>query len=78
VLRRGLGWALKTSEHNSCGALMSPETFGHTGFTGTCIWVDPRRDLNVVVLTNAVHYGRHDLRDVRAAICDAAVEAFAA
>jgi CubicO group peptidase (beta-lactamase class C family) len=78
VLRRGLGWALKTSDENSCGALMSRETFGHTGFTGTCIWVDPQRDLNVVVLTNAVHYGRHDLRDVRAAICDAAVETFAA
>jgi CubicO group peptidase (beta-lactamase class C family) len=78
VLRRGLGWALKTSDENSCGALMSPATFGHTGFTGTCIWVDPLRDLNVVVLTNAVHYGRHDLRAVRAAICDAAVEAYAA
>jgi CubicO group peptidase (beta-lactamase class C family) len=78
VLRRGLGWALKTSDENSCGALMSPATFGHTGFTGTCIWVDPVRDLNVVALTNAVHYGRHDLRGVRAAICDAAVEAYAA
>jgi CubicO group peptidase (beta-lactamase class C family) len=78
VLRRGLGWALKTSDENSCGALMSPATFGHTGFTGTCIWVDPLRDLNVVMLTNAVHYGRHDLRAVRAAICDAAVEAYAA
>jgi CubicO group peptidase (beta-lactamase class C family) len=78
ILRRGLGWALKTSDENSCGALMSRETFGHTGFTGTCIWVDPVRDLNVVVLTNAVHYGRGDLREVRAAICDAAVEAFAA
>jgi serine-type D-Ala-D-Ala carboxypeptidase len=78
VLRRGLGWALKTSDENSCGRLMSPATFGHTGFTGTCIWVDPVRDLNVVVLTNAVHYGRHDLRAVRAAICDAAVEAYAA
>ncbi len=77
VLRRGLGWALKTSDENSCGARMSMETFGHTGFTGTCIWVDPLRDLNVVVLTNAVHYGRQDLRDVRAALCDAAVEAFA-
>jgi CubicO group peptidase (beta-lactamase class C family) len=77
ILRRGLGWALKTSDENSCGARMSAQTFGHTGFTGTCIWVDPVADLNVVVLTNAVHYGRHDLRDVRAAVCDAAVEAFA-
>lgn len=78
VLRRGLGWALKTRDDNSCGALMSPGTFGHTGFTGTCIWVDPERDLNVVVLTNAVHYGRQDLRDVRAALCETATQAFGA
>jgi CubicO group peptidase (beta-lactamase class C family) len=56
---------------------MSVQTFGHTGFTGTSIWVDPVRDLNVVFLSNAVHYGRRDLRNVRAAICDAAVAAFA-
>lgn len=75
VLRRGLGWALKTSDENSCGARMSAETFGHTGFTGTCIWADPQRDLNVVLLTNAVHFGRTDTRAIRAAVCDAAVEA---
>lgn len=77
VLRRGLGWALKTNDTNSCGAAMSRATFGHTGFTGTCIWADPERDLTVVILTNAVHYGRHDLRDVRAAICAAAVASYA-
>jgi CubicO group peptidase (beta-lactamase class C family) len=76
ILRRGLGWALKTSDDNSCGAAMSRSAFGHTGFTGTCVWADPERDLSVTILTNAVHFGRHDLRDVRAAICDAAVEAF--
>jgi CubicO group peptidase (beta-lactamase class C family) len=73
TLRRGLGWALKTNDENSCGPLMSPRSFGHTGFTGTSIWVDPERDLNVVVLTNNVHHGRTDLRDVRAAVADAAV-----
>jgi CubicO group peptidase (beta-lactamase class C family) len=77
VLRRGLGWALKTGDANSCGVAMSGTAFGHTGFTGTCIWADPERDLTVVILTNAVHYGRHDLRDVRAAICDAAVASYA-
>jgi CubicO group peptidase (beta-lactamase class C family) len=76
ILRRGLGWALKTSDANSCGAAMSGDTFGHTGFTGTCVWADPARDLTVVILTNAVHYGRGDLRDVRATMCDAAVKAF--
>lgn len=75
VLRRGLGWALKTSDENSCGARMSMRTFGHTGFTGTCVWSDPARDLTIVFLTNAVHYGRHDLREVRAAVCDRVVEA---
>jgi len=75
VLRRGLGWALKTTDENSCGARMSAATFGHTGFTGTAIWVDPERDLNVVLLTNAVHHGRVDIRAIRAAVCDAAVEA---
>ncbi len=75
VLRRGLGWALKTSDENSCGARMSPDTFGHTGFTGTSIWCDPQRDLNVVLLTNAVHFGRTDIRHIRAAVADAAVKA---
>ena len=76
ILRRGWGWALKTNDDNSCGRLMSAATFGHTGFTGTCVWADPVRDCSVVVLSNAVHYGRTDLRAVRAAICDAAVEAY--
>jgi CubicO group peptidase (beta-lactamase class C family) len=73
TLRRGLGWALKTNDDNSCGALMSPSTFGHTGFTGTSIWIDPERDLNVVLLSNNVHHGRTDLREVRAAVANAAV-----
>jgi len=75
VLRRGLGWALKTRDDNSCGVLMSRSAFGHTGFTGTSIWVDPERDLNVVLLTNAVHHGRVDLRPVRSAVADAALRA---
>lgn len=73
ILRRGLGWALKTNDENSCGPLMSHDAFGHTGFTGTSIWVDPKRDLNVVLLTNNVHHGRTDLREVRASVADAAV-----
>ena len=73
IARRGLGWVLKTSDENSCGSAMGPLTFGHTGFTGTCMWSDPERDLTVVLLTNSVHFGRTDTRDLRAAICDAAV-----
>jgi len=77
VLRRGLGFALKTSDENSCGALMDRTSFGHTGFTGTSVWADPTRDLSVTFLTNAVYFGRGDLRDVRAAVCDACVRATA-
>lgn len=74
IARRGLGWVLKTSDENSCGAKMGPRTFGHTGFTGTCMWTDPDRELTVVLLTNSVHYGRNDTRDLRAVVCDAAVD----
>ena len=77
VLRRGLGWALKTTDANSCGAAMDRSAFGHTGFTGTSVWADPVHDVCVVLLTNAVYFGRRDLRDVRAAVCDAAVREYA-
>ena len=74
VLRRGLGWALKTSDENSCGKYLSSETFGHTGFVGTCVWADPVRDCSGVLLTNAVYFGRRDIRDLRAAFYEAMVE----
>lgn len=74
VLRRGLGWMLKKREDNSCGTRMGAGTFGHTGFTGTCAWADPTRDAQIVFLTNAVYFGRSDLREVRASICDAVIE----
>ena len=40
---------------SSCGRLISPSAFGHTGFTGTSLWIDPRRGAYVVLLTNRVH-----------------------
>jgi CubicO group peptidase (beta-lactamase class C family) len=71
ILRRGLGWALKTSDENSCGRTLSAQTFGHTGFVGTCVWADPARDISGVLLTNSVYFGRRDTRDLRAAFYDA-------
>jgi CubicO group peptidase (beta-lactamase class C family) len=58
VLRRGLGWALKTSDENSCGRWFDRSSFGHTGFVGTCVWADPMRDVQGVLLTNGVYFGR--------------------
>ena len=74
VLRRGLGWALKTRDDNSCGRWFSRETFGHTGFVGTCVWADPERDCSGVLLTNSVYFGRNDTRDLRAAFYEALIE----
>jgi serine-type D-Ala-D-Ala carboxypeptidase len=54
---RGLGWAL-TGDQGWWGDALSPRAFGHTGFTGTSIVVDPAHDLAIVLLSNAVHYGR--------------------
>ena len=73
VLRRGLGWALKTSDENSCGRLFGPQSFGHTGFVGTCVWADPARDVTGVLLTNSVYFGRGDTRELRAAFYEAAI-----
>ena len=74
VLRRGLGWALKTGDANSCGRSFSREAFGHTGFVGTCVWADPTRDVQGVLLTNTVYFGRSDTRDLRASFYEALIE----
>lgn len=54
--RRGIGWDLYADGKFSGQYLM--DGFGHTGFTGTSIWVSPTKDLVVVLLTNRVHFGR--------------------
>ena len=56
--RRGLAWVLWTSQSCSCGSLFGPGSYGHTGFTGTSLWIDPDRDLLVAALTNRVYHGR--------------------
>ncbi len=61
---------------SSCGTRMSPAAFGHTGFTGTSLWIDPARDLYVVTLTNRVHASDdpEGIRRLRIAAHDAVVE----
>jgi CubicO group peptidase (beta-lactamase class C family) len=43
---------------SSCGTRMSAAAIGHTGFTGTSLWIDPENDIYVVLLTNRVHPSR--------------------
>ena len=69
---RALGWdtMLPTS---SCGSKMSARAFGHTGFTGTSLWVDPEKNVYVVLLTNRVHPSRENeaIKEIRPAVHDA-------
>ena len=57
---RGLGWDIKSPFSAPKGRLFSDASFGHTGYSGSSIWIDPGRDLFVVLLTNRLNY-----RDVR-------------
>lgn len=86
---RALGWDTPTDEtggrssvpgeagYSSAGSLFSVRSFGHTGFTGTSLWMDPERDLFVILLTNRVHPSRDNkaIRAVRAQVADAVVRA---
>jgi serine-type D-Ala-D-Ala carboxypeptidase len=71
---RALGWDTP-SEGGSAGTRLSPGSFGHTGFTGTSIWLDPERRLAIVLLSNRVHPTRDNPRwgPVRAQIADLVV-----
>ena len=56
-----LGWDTPSSPSSS-GTLLSPESFGHLGYTGTSLWIDPVKDLQVVLLSNRVHPTRRNER----------------
>jgi CubicO group peptidase (beta-lactamase class C family) len=72
---RALGWDTP-SPNSSAGRYFSFRSFGHTGFTGTSIWVDPERELSVVLLTNRVDPTRDNQKigPLRRAVADAVQE----
>ncbi len=57
---RTLGWDTPSGEHPSFTHHFSPRSVGHLGFTGTSLWIDPDRELAVVLLTNRVHPSREN------------------
>jgi len=63
---RGLGW--DTASESGRWRMFPPDAYGHTGFTGTSLWIDPSRDLFVVLLTNRVYPTRENTRHVQARI----------
>ncbi|HXE58554.1 MAG TPA: serine hydrolase domain-containing protein, partial [Gemmatimonadales bacterium] len=72
---RALGWDTP-SPGSSAGTRLAPSSFGHTGFTGTSLWIDPERELVIVLLSNRVHPTRENPRwgPVRARVADLVVE----
>lgn len=74
---RALGWDTPSATGSSAGTRFSRLSIGHTGFTGTSIWIDPERCLAVVLLSNRVHPTRNNPRwgPVRGLVADRVVEA---
>ena len=71
-----------STKADNTGTRLSARTFGHTGFTGTSLWIDPGRDLFVILLTNRVYAprARHSiplLKEIRGRVADAAVNLLA-
>lgn len=63
--KRALGWDIKSLVKSSAGNLFSPRSFGHTGYTGTSMWVDPEKKLFVIFLTNRVYPTRKNRKIIK-------------
>jgi uncharacterized protein YbbC (DUF1343 family)/CubicO group peptidase (beta-lactamase class C family) len=72
---RGLGWDIDSPFATNRGELLPVGSFGHTGFTGTSLWIDPVTDTYIILLTNAVHpHGGKSVVSLRGRIADAVVD----
>ena len=68
---RGLGWDVNTTFSTNRGDLFPAGSFGHTGFTGTSVWIDPASETFVVFLSNRVHpEGKGDVGPLRARVAN--------
>ena len=77
TVMRGLGWDINSPFSSPRGKLFSEASFGHTGYSGSSIWIDPKQDLFVVLLTNRLDYRNVRMfNQLRADISTVAVAAF--
>lgn len=75
---RGLGWDIDSPFSTNRGELLPVGSFGHTGFTGTSLWIDPVTDTYIVLLTNAVHpRGGKSTVSLRSKVATAVVQTLA-
>ncbi len=72
---RGLGWDIDSPFSSNRGDLLPVGSFGHTGFTGTSLWIDPTTNTYVILLTNAVHVKYGSVISLRTEVATAAAAA---
>jgi CubicO group peptidase (beta-lactamase class C family) len=73
---RGFGWDIDTSLSTPRGIVFPIGSFGHTGFTGTTLWMDPGSDTYVVLLSNSIHLrGSRPIQDLRGEVATATAQA---
>ena len=73
---RGLGWDIDSPFSTNRGELLPVGSYGHTGFTGTSLWIDPTTDTYIILLANGVHpRGGHPVTDLRGRLATATVDA---
>jgi len=76
-VQRGLGWDIQSPYSKEHNAAFPKGSFGHTGYTGTSIWVDPRSDTFLIILTNRLHPdGRGQVKPLRAGVASAVAAAY--
>lgn len=73
---RGLGWDIDSPYSSNRGELFPIGSFGHTGFTGTSLWIDPFSKTYVILLTNAIHLGGPPIVAIRSKIATIAAAEF--
>ena len=75
---RGLGWDIESPWSANRGEFLPVGSYGHTGFTGTSLWIDPVTDTYIILLTNAVHpHGGKSTVSLRCKVATAVVQALA-
>jgi uncharacterized protein YbbC (DUF1343 family)/CubicO group peptidase (beta-lactamase class C family) len=72
---RGLGWDIDSPFSSNRGELLPVGSYGHTGFTGTSLWIDPTTDTYIVILTNAVHVKNGNVVTLRTEVATAVAAA---
>jgi len=68
---RGFGWDIQSTYSSTKGSFFSAKSYGHTGYTGTSLWIDPETQTFLIILTNRVHPdGKGNVKELRAELAD--------